>query len=142
MVHLTVNPFCICHGLFTLISELNNSIFEMSFGNEAPFFLWPRATRIDTKLIPLCKIKDPLLSTFLFFFQFYFIFKLYIIVLVLPNIKMNPPQVYMYLPNFQHSSVRYCPLEIVDFCCFHLDWIDVVSSSLPKKYTFLLITYS
>ena len=29
------------------------------------------------------------------FFKFYFIFKLYIIVLVLPNIKMNPPQVYM-----------------------------------------------
>ena len=28
----------------------------------------------------------------LFFFKFYFIFKLYIIVLVLPNIKMNPPQ--------------------------------------------------
>ena len=27
------------------------------------------------------------------FFLFYFIFKLYIIVLVLPNIKMNPPQV-------------------------------------------------
>ena len=30
-----------------------------------------------------------------FFILFYFIFKLYIIVLVLPNIKMNPPQVYM-----------------------------------------------
>jgi len=29
------------------------------------------------------------------FFKFYFILKLYIIVLVLPNIKMNPPQVYM-----------------------------------------------
>ena len=28
-----------------------------------------------------------------FFFVFNFIFKLYIIVLVLPNIKMNPPQV-------------------------------------------------
>ena len=28
---------------------------------------------------------------FFFFLQFYFIFKLYIIVLVLPNIKMNPP---------------------------------------------------
>ena len=27
------------------------------------------------------------------YFLFYFIFKLYIIVLVLPNIKMNPPQV-------------------------------------------------
>ena len=29
------------------------------------------------------------------YFFFYFIFKLYKIVLVLPNIKMNPPQVYM-----------------------------------------------
>ena len=34
-------------------------------------------------------------SSILFFFFFNFIFKLYIIVLVLPNIKMNPPQVYM-----------------------------------------------
>ena len=32
---------------------------------------------------------------FFYFFKFYFIFKLYKIVLVLPNIKMNPPQVYM-----------------------------------------------
>ena len=32
-------------------------------------------------------------------FLFYFIFKLYIIVLVLPNIKMNPPQVYMCSPS-------------------------------------------
>ena len=37
-------------------------------------------------------------SNFLFFFFFNFIFKLYIIVLVLPNIKMNPPQVYMCAP--------------------------------------------
>ena len=34
-----------------------------------------------------------------FFFKFNFIFKLYIIVLVLPNIKMNPPQVYMCSPS-------------------------------------------
>ena len=33
------------------------------------------------------------------FFFFNFIFKLYIIVLVLPNIKMNPPQVYMCSPS-------------------------------------------
>ena len=33
------------------------------------------------------------------FLKFYFIFKLYIIVLVLPNIKMNPPQVYMCSPS-------------------------------------------
>ena len=31
--------------------------------------------------------------------QFYFIFKLSIIVLVLPNTKMNPPQVYMCSPS-------------------------------------------
>ena len=36
----------------------------------------------------------------LFFFKFYFIFKLYKIVLVLPNIKMNPPQVYMCSPSW------------------------------------------
>ena len=34
-----------------------------------------------------------------YFFKFYFIFKLYIIVLVLPNIKMNLPQVYMCSPS-------------------------------------------
>jgi len=36
---------------------------------------------------------------FFFFFKFYFIFKLHIIVLVLPNIKMDPPQVYMCSPS-------------------------------------------
>ena len=44
-------------------------------------------------------IRSALFLSFFFlinlFFKFYFIFKLYIIVLVLPNIKMNPPQVYM-----------------------------------------------
>ena len=32
-------------------------------------------------------------------FSFFLFFKLYIIVLVLPNIKMNPPQVYMCSPS-------------------------------------------
>ena len=36
----------------------------------------------------------------LFFFNFIFIFKLYKIVLVLPNIEMNPPQVYMCSPSW------------------------------------------
>ena len=39
-------------------------------------------------------------NSFLFFILFYFIFKLYIIVLVLPNIKMNQPQVYMCSPSW------------------------------------------
>ena len=34
------------------------------------------------------------------FFKFYFIFKLYNIALVLPNIEMNPPQVYMCSPSW------------------------------------------
>ena len=34
------------------------------------------------------------------FFKFYFIFKLYNIVLVLPNIEMNPPQVYLCSPSW------------------------------------------
>ena len=40
------------------------------------------------------------LFCFVLFFKFYFIFKLYIIVLVLPNIKMNLPQVYMCSPSW------------------------------------------
>ena len=36
---------------------------------------------------------------YFYFFKFYFIFKLYIFVLVLPNIKMNLPQVYMCSPS-------------------------------------------
>jgi len=35
-----------------------------------------------------------------YFILFYFIFKLYNIVLVLPNIKMNPPQVYLCSPSW------------------------------------------
>ena len=35
-----------------------------------------------------------------FFFKFYFIFKLYNIVLVFPNIEMNPPQVYVCSPSW------------------------------------------
>ena len=41
-----------------------------------------------------------------FFFKFYFIFKLYNIVLVSPNIEMNPPQVYPH--SFQLWSVLQC----------------------------------
>ena len=39
-------------------------------------------------------------SLWFFFFKFYFIFKLYNIVLVLPNIEMNPPQVYLCSPSW------------------------------------------
>ena len=45
------------------------------------------------------KVKPQIFMVDLFFFKFYFIFKLYNIVLVLPNIEMNPPQVYMCSPS-------------------------------------------
>ena len=46
------------------------------------------------------KLRAEELMLFLNFFKFYFIFKLYNIVLVLPNIEMNPPQVYMCSPSW------------------------------------------
>ena len=62
------------------------------------------------------------------FFKFYFIFKLYIIVLVLPNIKMNLPQVYMCspswtllpLPSPHHSSGYFHTLLYFNSQCL---WI-------------------
>ena len=42
------------------------------------------------------------------FLNFYFIFKLYNIVLVLPNIEMNPPHVYMFQTKTEVGlKVRY-----------------------------------
>ena len=41
-----------------------------------------------------------LIFFYILFFKFNFIFKLYIIVLVLTNIKMNPPQIYMCSPSW------------------------------------------
>ena len=46
---------------------------------------------------------------FLFFFKFYFIFKLYNIVLVLPNIEMNPPQVYLCSPSWIPMYPAFLP---------------------------------
>ena len=63
--------------------------------------------KIDVFLELFCFFDDPVdvgnlisgSSAFSFFLKLYFIFKLYIIVLVLPNIKMNPPQVYTCSPS-------------------------------------------
>ena len=62
--------------------------------------LWCPAWRRYAEHMQSCPslYKIPKIKNFVMFFLFYFIFKLYIIVLVLPNIKMNPPQVYMCSP--------------------------------------------
>ena len=67
---------------------------------------------------------------FLFiFFKFYFIFKLYIIVLVLPNIEMNPPQVYMCSPSWTLLPPHTIPLgrpsvlaPRIQYHALNLDW--------------------
>ena len=51
-----------------------------------------------------------LVSCYFFLFKFYFIFKLYITVLVLPNIKMNLPQVYMCSPSWTLLPPHSIPL--------------------------------
>ena len=60
---------------------------------------------------------------------FYFIFKLYIIVLVLPNIKMNPPEVYMCSPSWTLLPPHSIPLgrpsapaPSIQYRASNLDW--------------------
>ena len=76
------------------------------------------------------------------FLNFYLIFKLYIIVLVLPNIEMNPPQVYPRSPPgthhpppslYHHSGLSQCtspkqPVSCIELglaICFTYDNIHV-----------------
>ena len=47
----------------------------------------------------MCNLSLPTVFI-IYFLKFYFIFKLYNIVLVLPNIEMNPPQVYLCSPSW------------------------------------------
>ena len=65
----------------------------------------------------------------IFFFKFNFIFKLYKIVLVLPNIKMNLPQVYMCFPSWTLLPPHTIPLgrpsalaPSIQYHASNLDW--------------------
>ena len=55
----------------------------------------------------------PFFPSLFFFFNFYFIFKLYTIVLVLPNIKMNPPQLFFFPQLFVKPPQPLCLLAFV-----------------------------
>ena len=64
-----------------------------------------------------------------FFFNFYFIFKLHNIILVLPNIEMNPPQVYPYSPSWTLLPPHTFPLghpsapaPSIQYRAPNLDW--------------------
>ena len=65
------------------------------------------------------------------FFLFYFIFKLYNIVLVLPNIEMNPPQVYPRSPSWTllpppsptfPLGLPSAPAPSIQYRALNLDW--------------------
>ena len=79
----------------------------------------------------LCNIHTKFSFFFLCFLKFYFIFKLYNIVLVLPNIKMNPPQVYTcFHPEppsllLSHTIPLGCPsvpASSIQYRASNLDW--------------------
>ena len=89
----------------TLKSLLQHHYSKASILRHSAFFIvqlshpymTTRKTIALTRKTFVGKVKSLL---FIFFiFNFILFFKLYIIVLVLPNIKMNPPQVYMCSPS-------------------------------------------
>ena len=70
----------------------------------------PRGTHPTTFSIPPLYWQHPLFNLFFFFqLQFYFIFKRYKIALVLPNIKMNLPQVYILMQKTTSTWVTKSP---------------------------------
>ena len=81
-----------------LMGVIQNGHLERQFSSQCPL---------------KCKSYRPRVPVFslLTAYSFFFFFKLYKIVLVLPNIKMNPPQVYMCSPSWTllHPPSPYHP---------------------------------
>ena len=88
---------CLVSGILVLFLNLARSPSFSSLW----YWLWVchKWPLLCWDMFPLYQLLK-VISFFLFFIFFNFIFKLYIIVLVLPNIKMNPPQVYMCSPSW------------------------------------------
>ena len=81
-----------------------NRRYRNKVGKKTSFFFFPpwlHLSKLETILGIFLSFFNLLWSIlFIYFFKFYFIFKLYNIVLVLPNIEMNLPQVYMCSPSW------------------------------------------
>ena len=96
------------------------------FGNKRTNF---NLLEISNYFVCVCVCIKHLMFFFKFFFKFYFIFKLYNIVLVLPNIEMNPPQVYMCSPSLAllppHTIPLGCPsapAPSIQYRTSNLEW--------------------
>ena len=91
---------------------------------------WP-LTHVSKKCLDIEVSRRNICISFFFIVGYFilfflnFIFKLYIIVLVLPNIKMNPPQVYMCSPSIK-STQSQPP-------CLSLYWSSHVECPLSYK---------
>ena len=81
--HVLISLQCTFHGPILQTDPLKCNIFQEN------------TLYFSTIYEPSMVLKNNMYSHF---FKFYFIFKLYNIILVLPNIEMNPPQVYMCSP--------------------------------------------
>ena len=92
---------------YSKCGAINNSIcvLEQQIGGICTQIL--RVSRESDKLIYILFVYEPNAKNCRFFKKFYFIFKLYNIVLVLPNIEMNPPQVFggLYDPSTKFISL-------------------------------------
>ena len=86
--------------MFIEVCPSFNWIFSYFWAVYVLYMFWMLVSyqMYDLQIFPL--ILCIVFWLFFFNFKFYFIFKLYISVLVLPNIKMNPPQVYMCSPSW------------------------------------------
>ena len=90
--------------LVTTFPPSSNHPFTPRPQSPSTVILKPQKTKSDTVSTVSPSIShevmgpDVMILVF-FFYKFYFIFKFYNIVLVLPNIEMNPPHVYMCSPS-------------------------------------------
>ena len=88
--------------------------------------------RFSFKICSRNPFKKNFFITCQFLFLFYFIFKLYNIVLVLPNIKMNPPLYFISVSKLWYSKVHSEFSEIVfillhNLVAFYLDIINMIT---------------
>ena len=81
---------------FSITVNIVNVYWEILEKAEEPEIKLPTTTGSSKKQESSRKTSISAFS----FFKFYFIFKLYNTVFVLPNIEMNPPQVYMCSPSW------------------------------------------